>query len=187
MQQTLMIETRSGDTDTLAPNEIARLNAEMAGDVLTPSDQEFDQARLVWNGMIDVQPALIARCRETDDVVHAVNFARDRNAVVSIRGGGHNVAGTAVVDGGIVIDLTRMNGVHVDPERQIAEVQGGALQRDVDRAIQKYGLATPSGFVSETGIAGLALRGGLGHIVWRTAVPADYARRLAHGRCHPQG
>jgi hypothetical protein len=173
MHQDLMNGTRSGDTSKLSRDEIASLNAQMAGDVLTPSDNEFEEARHVWNGMIDAQPMLIARCRETSDVVHAVNFARARNVVVSIRGGGHNVAGTAVADGAVVIDLTWMNRVRVDPAQKLADVQGGATLGDIDRATQEHGLATPSGFVSKTGIAGLSLRGGFGHMMRRFGLACD--------------
>ncbi len=136
----------------------------LRGPVIRPSDPAYDDARRVWNGLIDRRPALIVRPTGTADVVEAVNFARQNNLMLSIRGGGHNVAGNAVNDGGIVIDLSSMRGVFVDPVRRIARVQGGATWGDVDRETQLFGLAVPGGVVSTTGIAGLTLHGGLGHL-----------------------
>jgi FAD/FMN-containing dehydrogenase len=129
---------------------------------LTPDDPGYDEARAVRNGLIDRRPALIIRCNGAADVVAAVNFARDRGLLVSVRGGGHNVAGNAVNDGGLVIDLSAMRGVWVDPEARTVRVQGGATWGDVDRETQLYGLATPGGVISTTGVAGLTLHGGWG-------------------------
>ena len=134
----------------------------LRGDVLRPEDGGYDEARTVWNGMIDRRPALIARCSGTADVVACVDFAREHDLLLSVRGGAHNVAGNAVNDGGLVIDLSNMRGVSVDPERRIVRVQGGATWGDVDRETQLFGLATPGGQVSTTGVAGLTLHGGLG-------------------------
>ncbi|RMF93025.1 MAG: FAD-binding oxidoreductase [Nitrospinota bacterium] len=134
----------------------------LRGEVLTPSDAGYDEARLLWNGMHDKHPALIARCTGVADVIDAVNFARTHHLVVAVRGGGHNVAGTASCDGGIMIDLSLMKGIRVDPESRTVYAQGGATWGDVDRETQVFGLATPGGVVSTTGIAGLTLGGGLG-------------------------
>jgi len=134
------------------------------GDVLRPSDDEYDEAREVWNGMIDRYPALITRCVDVDDVVAAVDFAREHDLPLAVRGGGHNAAGTAVCDGGLVVDLTERNGVRVDPEAKTARVGGGATLGDVDLETQRFGLATAFGVVSKTGVAGLTLNGGYGHL-----------------------
>jgi FAD/FMN-containing dehydrogenase len=134
---------------------------QFSGELIQPGDPTYDSARRVWNGMIDKYPALIARCRSVADVVTAVNFGRRNNILVSVRGGGHNVAGNAVCDGGLVIDLSPLRTVTVDPEARTVRVAAGATIGEVDRATQPYGLATPTGNVSETGIAGLTLSGGL--------------------------
>ena len=134
------------------------------GRVLQPSDDGYDDARAIWNGLIDRRPALIVECMGTADVVDTVDFAREHDLLLSVRGGGHNVAGNAVNDGGIVIDLSRMNGVHVDPSAQTVRAQAGATWGDCDRETQLFGLAVPGGVVSTTGIAGLTLHGGMGHI-----------------------
>jgi FAD/FMN-containing dehydrogenase len=143
---------------------LAGLRETVRGPVLTPSDPGYDEARSIWNALIDRRPALIVQCSGAADVVDAVNFAREQALVLSIKGGGHNVAGNAVNDGGIVIDLSQMRGVHVDPESATVRVQGGATLGDVDRETQLFGLAVPFGVVSETGVAGLTLHGGAGHL-----------------------
>jgi len=134
------------------------------GPVLRSGDQGYDDARAIWNGLIDRRPAVIVQCSGAADVVDAVSFARDQNLVLSIKAGGHNVAGNAVNDGGLVIDLSRMRGVHVDPSTQTVRTQGGATWGDTDRETQLFGLAVPGGVVSTTGIAGLTLHGGMGHL-----------------------
>jgi hypothetical protein len=133
------------------------------GRLLNADDADYDVARAVWNGAIDRRPRLIARCIGSADVVAAVRFARDHDLEIAIRGGGHNVAGTAVCDDGIVIDLSAMRGVRVDPANRKAWVQGGALWGDVDHETQAHGLATTGGIVSHTGVAGLTLGGGVGN------------------------
>jgi FAD/FMN-containing dehydrogenase len=138
--------------------------ARIRGPLIQPGDAGYDEARSVWNGLIDRRPALIVRPTGTADVVEAVNFARDSGLLLSIRGGGHNVAGNAVNDGGIVIDLSGMRGVHVDPATRRVRVQGGATLADLDRETQVFGLAVPAGVVSPTGVAGLTLHGGAGHL-----------------------
>jgi FAD/FMN-containing dehydrogenase len=143
---------------------VAGLLERVRGAVLTPGDPGYDEAREIWNALIDRQPALIVQCSGAADVVDAVNFAREQRLVLSIKAGGHNVAGNAVNDGGLVIDLSQMRGVHVDPETQTARVQGGATWGDLDRETQLFGLAVPGGVVSTTGVAGLTLHGGVGHL-----------------------
>jgi FAD/FMN-containing dehydrogenase len=132
--------------------------------VRTPDDPGYEAARKVRNGMIDRHPAIIVHCSGVADVVEAVSFARDHELLLSVRGGGHNVAGNATNDGGIVIDLSAMRAVHVDPVKRTAWVQGGATWGDVDRETQLHGLAVPGGVVSTTGVGGLTLHGGMGHL-----------------------
>ncbi len=143
---------------------LAGLRETVRGPVLTPDDPSYDEARSIWNGLIDRRPALIVQCSGAADVVDAVNFAREQGLALSIPAGGHNVAGNAVNDGGIVIDLSQMRGVHVDPARTADPVQGGATWGDLDRETQLFGLAVPGGVVSTTGVAGLTLHGGIGHL-----------------------
>jgi FAD/FMN-containing dehydrogenase len=137
---------------------------QMRGPVLRPDDSGYDEARMIWNGLIDRRPAIIAQCSGTADVVDAVNFAREHDLLLSIKSGGHNVAGNAVNDDGVVIDLSRMRGVHVEPSTGTVRVQGGATLGDIDRETQLFGLAVPAGVVSTTGVAGLTLHGGAGHL-----------------------
>jgi FAD/FMN-containing dehydrogenase len=148
----------------LDPEVVQALGMQMRGPVLTADDPGYDSARRIWNGLIDRRPAIIAQCTGAADVVDAVNFARENELVVSIRAGGHNVAGNAVNDGGLVIDLSPMRGVHVDPSTRTVRVQGGATLGDMDRETQLFGLAVPAGVVSTTGVAGLTLHGGAGHL-----------------------
>jgi FAD/FMN-containing dehydrogenase len=140
----------------------ATLNEQIAGEVLVSGQPGYDDARAVWNAMIDRKPGLIVKCKNADDVVKAVSYARDQNLPVSIRGGGHNVAGHAVCDDGVMINLSLMRGVQVDAENRRARVEGGATWGDVDAETQKSGLATPGGLISDTGVAGLTLSGGIG-------------------------
>lgn len=142
--------------------DISNLSAIFTGPLLRPEDEGFDEARKVWNNMIDHHPAIIARCQSVNDVAAAVQFATSNNLEISVRCGGHNIAGYAVTDGGLMIDLSLMNKVEVDPETRRATVQGGALLGSLDRESQKYGLATTAGNVSHTGVGGLTLAGGTG-------------------------
>jgi FAD/FMN-containing dehydrogenase len=147
-----------------SPIDLAAALAELlAGEVITPHHPGYDAARRVWNGMIDKYPAAIARCAGPDDVATAVRFAAEHDLPLAVRGGGHNVAGTAVVDDGLVIDLSPMRAVRIDPSGRTVHVQGGATWADVDAVTAPRGLATPGGVVSETGVAGLALSGGVSH------------------------
>ena len=151
----------------------AALGERLIGDVIAPHHLEYDEARRVWNGMIDKRPAVIARCSGAADVAEAIRFAREYDLPLSVRGGGHNVAGTALVDDGVVIDLSAMRGVHADPAGRTVHAQGGATWADVDRVTAPLGLATPGGVVSETGVAGLALGGGVSHQRRRDGMTID--------------
>src|SRR6478752_9015930 len=149
------------------------LRARFRGALLRPGEEGYDEARRVWNGAIDRRPALIARCVGVDDVVEAVRFAREHDLHVSVRGGGHAVAGHAVCDDGLMIDLSLMRATTVDPSARVARAAGGALWSDVDRATQAHGLATVGGIVSHTGVGGLTLGGGLGHLMRRFGLTVD--------------
>src|SRR5215510_5065166 len=143
------------------------------GDLIAPGRHRYDDVRAVWNGTVDRRPRLIARCSGTADVAAAVRFARTRGVEIAVRGGGHNVAGTAVCDDGIVIDLSAMRAVSVDPVERIAHIQGGALWGDVDHETQAHGLATTGGIVSHTGVGGLSLGGGLGWLMRKHGLTID--------------
>ncbi|MCZ6899118.1 MAG: FAD-dependent oxidoreductase, partial [Bacteroidetes bacterium] len=160
------METNNSTTEANQINEevLEAFKASLRGDLITQGDDGYDEARLIWNGMHDKRPALIARCTGVADVIDAVNFARTNNLLVAVRGGGHNVSGTGSCDGGIMIDLSLMKAVHVDQKEKTARVQGGATLGDMDRETQVFGLAAPGGNVSTTGVAGLTLGGGLGHL-----------------------
>lgn len=151
----------------------AVLREHLRGDVITPEHPEYDAARRVWNGMIDRHPAVIARCADADDVAVAVRFACERDLPLAVRGGGHNVAGTAVCDGGVVVDLSAMRAVRIDASGATVHVQGGATWADVDAVTTPLGRATTGGVVSETGVAGLALSGGVSHQRRRDGMTID--------------
>ena len=165
--------TRMAIYPTTSVDLAAALAERLAGEVITPDHPGYETARRVWNGMIDRRPAAIARCADADDVATAVSFARDRELPLAVRGGGHNVAGTAVVDDGIVVDLSAMRAVRIDASGRTVHVQGGATWADVDRVTAPRGLATPGGVVSETGVAGLALNGGVSHQRRRDGMTVD--------------
>jgi len=149
---------------TLDATAIQDFRSRLRGRTLESGQSEYEDARRIQNGLIDRHPAVIVRCSGVADVVEAVNFARTRDLLLSIRGGGHNVAGNAVNDHGVVIDLSAMRGVHVDVAGGTVRAAGGATWGDLDRETQLFGLATPGGVVSTTGIAGLTLHGGYGHL-----------------------
>jgi FAD/FMN-containing dehydrogenase len=138
------------------------LRKNLLGSLLRPGDAAYGAARIVFNGMFDPRPALIARCHRVADVIDAVRFAARHGLLTAIRGGGHSIAGHSTCDGGLVIDLSRMRGVSVDRGARTVRVAGGATWADVDRETQAFGLATPGGVVSHTGVAGLTLGGGIG-------------------------
>ncbi len=159
--------------ETISPADLNALGTSIQGTLLTPGAAGYDTARAVWNAMIDRRPAAIVRCATADDVAAAVGLAAQRNLLVSIKGGGHNIAGNAVCDGGLTIDLSQMNAVHVDPVARTARVGAGATLGAVDRETQKLGLATPLGINSTTGVAGLTLGGGFGWLSRRLGLTID--------------
>lgn len=141
-----------------------------AAEVIEPSDPSYDEARAIWNGAINRRPALIVRCAGVADVIAALRFARKHELLVAVRGGGHNVAGSAICDDGLVIDLSPMKGVRVDPVARVARAGPGVLWGEFDRETQAFGLATTGGIVTHTGIAGLTLGGGIGWLIDRKSV-----------------
>jgi FAD/FMN-containing dehydrogenase len=152
---------------------IQDFRAGLRGQVILPGDADYDNARKVWNGMIDRRPALIARCDGVGDVSKAIRFARDQHLLLAVRGGGHNVAGAGTCDGGLVIDLSPMKAVRVDSERRTARVEAGATWKEFDEETQKYGLATTGGLISSTGVAGFTLGGGIGWLVRKHGLACD--------------
>jgi hypothetical protein len=162
-------------TAIAVPDEsaIEGLRAGLRGVLIQPSDENYDEARKVYNGMIDRRPVLIARCADVADVIVAVNFARENGLLLAVRGGGHNGAGLGICDDGLVIDLSQMKGVRVDPEKRTARVGGGCVWGEVDHATHAFGLATPSGIMSTTGVGGLTLGGGLGHLTRKCGLTID--------------
>jgi FAD/FMN-containing dehydrogenase len=157
----------------LEPATLDGLRKELRGELLLPGDHGYDASRTIWNAMIDKRPALIARCRGTSDVMRAVSFARDHNLLLAIRGGGHNIAGSALCDGGMVIDLSLMRAVRVDAAAKRAWVEGGATLADFDHEAQAFGLATPLGINSTTGVAGLTLGAGFGWLSRKHGMTCD--------------
>ncbi|HEU4923082.1 MAG TPA: FAD-binding oxidoreductase [Burkholderiales bacterium] len=152
---------------------VGELRSTFAGRLLQSTDAGYDEARKVHNGLIDKRPALIAQCRGLADIVDAIQFARTQKLEVAVKGGGHNVAGRATIDGGVVIDLSLMKGIHVDPKARTARAQGGLTWKEFNRETQLHGLATTGGVVSTTGIAGLTLGGGLGWLMGKHALALD--------------
>ena len=162
-----------GEAVDVGSQALNALTATFDGRALQPDDPAFDEATRIWNGMIAKRPALVVQPLSADDVSAAVRFARANGVLLSVKGGGHNIAGTSLADGGLTLDMSRMRTVNVDPERRIARVGPGCLLRDVDRATQEHGLATVLGFVSETGVAGLTLGGGFGYLTRRFGWTVD--------------
>jgi FAD/FMN-containing dehydrogenase len=160
-------------TVTIDETAVQALTAKIRGEVITQSHPAYDEARAVYNGMIDKRPAIVNRCTNVADVIASVNFAREYGLILAVRGGGHNGAGLGTVDDGLVIDLSPMNGVRVDPENRTALVEGGALLGDLHHATHPFGLATPSGIISTTGVGGITLGGGLGHLTRQLGLAID--------------
>lgn len=162
-------------TKTAVPERVAdeTLEENFQGELIRPSNPAYEEARKVWNGMIDRHPALVARCSGVSDVKAAVRFARENELLVAVRGGGHNVAGTAVCDGGIVIDLSGMKGLRVDPIERTARAEPGLLWGEIDLETQAFGLATTGGVVTHTGMAGLTLGGGFGWLMRKCGLACD--------------
>ena len=158
---------------TLDAETVNGLAAGFRGDLITPADAGYEEARCIYNAMIDKRPLLIARCENVADVIAAVNFARDNHLTTAVRGGGHNGAGLALVDDGLVIDLSPMKGVRVDPVARTVRVEGGCTWGEVDHAAHVFGLAVPSGIISTTGVGGLTLGGGHGYLSRKYGLTID--------------
>jgi FAD/FMN-containing dehydrogenase len=163
----------SAPAAALDASGVAELRSRFRGALLRPGEEGYEEGRRIWNGAIDRRPALIARCAGADDVVTAVRFARRHDLHVSVRGGGHAVAGHAVVDGGLMIDLSLLKAVRVDADARTVRAAGGLIWAELDRATQPFGLATTGGVISHTGIAGLTLGGGLGHLMRSQGLTVD--------------
>ena len=158
---------------TMSEASIASLKAGLQGEVLQPGSDAYEESRRIWNAMIDRKPAVVVRCAAASDVVRAVNFAREQRLPLAIRSGGHNIGGSALVDGGLVVDLSRMRAAQVDAAARRVTIEAGALLADLDAATQAHGLATPIGINSTTGIAGLTLGGGFGWLSRKLGMTVD--------------
>ncbi|RTR06108.1 FAD-binding oxidoreductase [Halomonas nitroreducens] len=169
----LTYRTLDGDQAALPAEAVDDFAASLRGRLITPADEDYPPLRHVWNGMVDRHPALIACCQGNQDIVQAIDFASTRRMWLSVRGGGHHIAGNAIAEGGLVIDLSAMRSVHVDPRQGTARVAPGALLGDVDAETQAFGLATPLGVNSTTGVAGLTLGGGFGWLTRKFGMTAD--------------
>jgi FAD/FMN-containing dehydrogenase len=174
----LNLTTLDGAAVPIAAADLQAFASGFKGALLTPQDAGYDEVRKIWNAMIDRRPGLIARCTGTADVVQAVRFARQHRLLTSVRGGGHNIAGLAVCEGGLMIDMSLLRGVWVDPARGIGVAQAGCTLGDVDRETQLHGLAAVLGFVSATGIAGLTLGGGFGYLTRRFGWTCDTVQSM---------
>ena len=152
-------------TKTISQDMVSALRGKVRGTVALPGEDGYEAARTIWNGMIDRRPALVVRCLGAADVINAVNLAREEKLLVAVRGGGHNIAGNAVCDGGLLIDLSLLRSVRIDPASATARVEPGSTLADFDKEAQEFGLVTPTGINSTTGVAGLTLGGGFG---WTT-------------------
>jgi FAD binding domain/Berberine and berberine like len=172
-QEVVTIRGADLETGVLEESVISDLKASLRGPLLCPGEAGYEETREIWNGMIDRRPATIARCHGVADIISSVNFARKHKLLVSVRGGGHNVAGNAVCDGGLMIDLSGMRSIRVDPVQRTARAEAGATWGEFDRETQAFGLATPGGQISTTGVAGLTLGGGWGHLTRRYGLVSD--------------
>jgi FAD/FMN-containing dehydrogenase len=161
---------------TISQDAFEALDGNFLGELIRPGDATYDSARQIWNGHIQRQPGLIARCRGVADVMAAVRFGREHDLLASVRGGGHSVAGHAIAEGGIVIDLSAMTGTRVDPSARTIRCEGGCLNAHLDRESQAFGLAATGGFVSHTGLGGLTLGGGIGHLMRKFGLTIDALR-----------
>ena len=169
----LKIKTRTDETITLQEKAVKALGENLRGELIQPQDESYDEVRAIWNAMIDKRPGLIACCAGVADIIEAVKFARENDLLTAVRGGGHNISGASVSDGGFMIDLSLMRAVHVDPKAHTARVQGGATGADLDHETQAFGLAVPNGVVSTTGVGGLTLGGGFGRLSRKYGLTAD--------------
>ncbi|MEM7759598.1 MAG: FAD-binding oxidoreductase [Cyanobacteria bacterium P01_A01_bin.40] len=171
--KTLEIVNLTGNKTIVSTESLNTLGNKLRGSIIRAENENYDEARQIWNGMFDKHPAVIVRCAGVADVMDAVRFARERHLLVAVRGGAHNVAGLASCDDGFVIDLSHMRAVHVDPQARTAKVEGGAQLGDIDRETQAFGLVVPTGVVSETGIGGLTLNGGVGWLRRKWGMTCD--------------
>jgi FAD/FMN-containing dehydrogenase len=172
----LRVTTTAGVDTVLKESVVEAFQASLRGALLRPGEAGYDEARTIHNGMIDRRPALIARCAGVADVLTTVRFARERELLVSVRGGGHGMPGFAVCDGGLMLDLSGMTSVHVDPEHRTVRAEAGVTWGAFDHETQAFGLATTGGVVSSTGIAGLTLGGGHGFLMRRYGLACDNLR-----------
>src|SRR5512138_1937719 len=180
-------QTSSKTDSKVAEQAIRAFTAQLQGEVILPGDARYEEARRVYNGMIDKRPALIARCKDATDVINAVNFSRNNRMTVAIRGGGHNGPGFGTCDDGLVIDLSEMRGIQVDPSNKTVRVEAGCVWGEVDKATHEFGLAVPSGILSSTGVGGLTLGGGTGYLSRQFGLTIDNLLEvemvLADGSC----
>ncbi|HKJ76339.1 MAG TPA: FAD-dependent oxidoreductase, partial [Gammaproteobacteria bacterium] len=163
---------------TLEQTQVPELRRQLRGPALLPAEPGYDVARTVWNAMIDRYPGIIVQAHAPSDIMAGVDFARYHDLEIAVRGGGHNVAGNAVCEGGLMLDLSAMKSVRVDPAARTAHVEPGALLQDLDRETQAHGLATPTGFISETGVSGLTLGGGFGYLSRKWGLTVDNLRAV---------
>ena len=167
------VKTTNGASKTVDTSAAKGLAQSLKGELVTADSPRYDKARAIWNAMIDRRPALIASCATADDVVASVRFAKENDLMVAVRGGGHNIAGNAVCDGGLMIDLSSMRAVQVDAAKKTVRVEGGATLGDLDQGTQAHGLAVPVGINSTTGVAGLTLGGGFGWLSRKYGLTID--------------
>jgi FAD/FMN-containing dehydrogenase len=170
---TITATTLEGPRTNLTDADLDNLRRNLRGEIVVAGDARYEEARRVWNGNVDRRPALMVQCLGAADVQQAVDFARSFGLLVSVRGGGHSAPGYGTNDGGLVIDMSPMKGIRVDPDTRTAQAQGGVLWRDLDHETQAYGLATTGGTVSNTGIVGLTLGGGLGWLMGKHGLTVD--------------
>ena len=169
----IALKTIDAATTTISPEIVAALRGKLRGTVALPGEEGYDEARTIWNAMVDRRPGMVVRCADAADVMQAVKLAGEKRLLVAVRGGGHNIAGNAVCDGGLLIDLSPMKSVRVDRQRRVAYVEAGATLADLDKETQASGLATPVGINSTTGVAGLTLGGGFGWITRKHGLTID--------------
>ena len=169
----MLTQTKTTVPGSLAKEAVEELIINLRGEVLLPEEEGYDKARAIWNGMIDKRPALIVKCAGPSDVIQAVKFAQKHELLLAVKAGGHSFAGRSVCDGGLMVDLSRMRGVRVDPKKKTARAESGALLSDLDHETQAFGLAVTAGVVSHTGIAGLTLGGGQGYLMNKYGLTID--------------
>jgi FAD/FMN-containing dehydrogenase len=169
----LRVKTIYNGETLIKGSALDQLRSSLRGSLILPDNDFYEQSRKLWNGMIDKKPGLIAKCRGTADVITCVKFAREHAILIAVRGGGHNVAGNALCDGGMVVDMSEMSSVRVDLKKNEVHIEGGALLGNVDHETFVHGLATPMGVVSATGYAGLTLHGGMGWQLRKHGLSAD--------------